>query len=88
MVYLLLYPLHETLSVFNVFRYITFRTIYAGLTAFLVCVLLGPWFIRKLKQMQIGQHIRDDGPPSHLEKEGTPTMGGTLMIFSISVRQS
>lgn len=85
MVYLLLYPLHETISVFNVFRYITFRTIYAGLTAFLVCVLLGPWFIRKLKQMQIGQHIRDDGPQSHLEKEGTPTMGGTLMIFSICV---
>ncbi len=85
MVYLFLYPLREVISAFNVFRYITFRTIYAGLTAFLICVLLGPWFIRKLKQMQIGQIIRDDGPQSHLVKAGTPTMGGTLIIFSICV---
>ena len=85
MVYLFLYPLHETISVFNVFRYITFRTIYAGITAFLICVLLGPWFIRKLTQMQIGQYIRNDGPESHLEKAGTPTMGGTLMILSIGI---
>jgi phospho-N-acetylmuramoyl-pentapeptide-transferase len=85
MVYLLLYPLHDTISVFNVFRYITFRTIYAGITAFLICFLLGPWFIRKLTQMQIGQYVRDDGPQSHLEKAGTPTMGGTLIIFSICV---
>lgn len=85
MVYLLLYPLHDTISVFNVFRYITFRTIYAGVTAFLICFLLGPWAIRKLTQMQIGQYIRDDGPESHLEKAGTPTMGGTLIIFSICV---
>jgi len=85
MVYLLLYPLHDTISVFNVFRYITFRTIYAGLTAFLICVILAPWFIGKLKQMQIGQYIRDDGPRSHFDKAGTPTMGGTLIIFSISL---
>lgn len=85
MVYLLLFPLHETISVFNVFRYITFRTIYAGLTAFLICFLLGPWFIRKLKQMQVGQFIRDEGPQSHLSKAGTPTMGGTLILFSICI---
>ena len=85
MVYLLLYPLHDTISVFNIFRYITFRTIYAGITAFLICFLLGPWFIRKLTQMQIGQYVRDDGPQSHLEKAGTPTMGGTLIIFSICI---
>ena len=85
MLYHLLYPLHKTLSVFNVFRYITFRTIYASLTAFLICFFLGPWVIRKLSYMQIGQYVRDDGPETHLKKAGTPTMGGTLIIFSITV---
>jgi phospho-N-acetylmuramoyl-pentapeptide-transferase len=83
--YHLLYPLHTTISVFNVFRYITFRTIYASLTAFLICFFLGPWVIRKLSYMQIGQYVRDDGPQTHLKKAGTPTMGGTLIIFSIMV---
>jgi phospho-N-acetylmuramoyl-pentapeptide-transferase len=83
MLYHLLYPLHTTLSVFNVFRYITFRTIYASLTAFFICFLLGPWIIRKLSGMQVGQYIRDDGPQSHLAKAGTPTMGGLLIVFSI-----
>ncbi len=85
MLYHLLYPLHTTFSVFNVFRYITFRTIYASLTAFLICFLLGPWMIRKLAEMQVGQYIRDDGPKTHLDKAGTPTMGGTLIIVSIVV---
>ena len=85
MLYHLLYPLHTTISVFNVFRYITFRTIYASLTAFLICFFLGPWVIQKLSYMQVGQYIRDDGPQTHLKKAGTPTMGGTLIIFSISV---
>jgi phospho-N-acetylmuramoyl-pentapeptide-transferase len=80
MLYHLLYPLHTTISAFNVFRYITFRTIYASLTAFLICFVLGPWFIKKLSRMQIGQYIRDDGPQAHLKKAGTPTMGGTLII--------
>jgi len=83
MLYHLLYPLHTTLSVFNVFRYITFRTIYASLTAFFICFLLGPWIIRKLSGLQVGQYIRDDGPQSHLSKAGTPTMGGLLIVFSI-----
>ena len=83
MLYHLLYPLHTTLSVFNVFRYITFRTIYASLTAFFICFLLGPWIIRKLNGLQVGQYIRDDGPQSHLSKAGTPTMGGLLIVFSI-----
>jgi phospho-N-acetylmuramoyl-pentapeptide-transferase len=83
MLYHLLYPLHTTLSVFNVFRYITFRTIYASLTAFFICFLLGPWIIRKLSGMQVGQYIRDDGPQSHLAKAGTPTMGGLLILSSI-----
>lgn len=85
MLYHLLYPLHTTFSAFNVFRYITFRTIYASLTAFLICFLLGPWMIRKLAEMQVGQYIRDDGPKTHLDKAGTPTMGGALIIVSIVV---
>ena len=85
MLYHLLYPLHTTFSVFNVFRYITFRTIYASLTAFFICFLLGPWMIRKLAEMQVGQYIRDDGPKTHLGKAGTPTMGGTLILLSIAV---
>jgi phospho-N-acetylmuramoyl-pentapeptide-transferase len=81
--YHLLYPLHATISAFNVFRYITFRAIYASLTAFLICFVLGPWFIRQLRAMQVGQYIRDDGPEAHLKKAGTPTMGGTLIIFAV-----
>jgi phospho-N-acetylmuramoyl-pentapeptide-transferase len=83
MLYHLLFPLHTTISAFNVFRYITFRAIYASLTAFLLCFILGPWFIRKLTEMQVGQYIREDGPQAHLKKAGTPTMGGTLIIFAI-----
>jgi phospho-N-acetylmuramoyl-pentapeptide-transferase len=68
MLYHLLYPLHTVFSVFNVFRYITFRTIYAALTAFFICYLLGPWVIERLARMQVGQYIREDGPKSHLGK--------------------
>ncbi len=85
MLYHLLYPLHKTISAFNVFQYITFRTIYASLTALLICFFLGPWVIKKLAGKQIGQHIREDGPESHHKKAGTPTMGGTLIIFSVVV---
>jgi phospho-N-acetylmuramoyl-pentapeptide-transferase len=84
MLYHLLYPLHNYFSVFNVFRYITFRTIYASLTAFFICFLLGPWVIRKLGAMQVGQFIRDDGPKSHYEKAGTPTMGGLLIVGAVA----
>lgn len=83
MFYHLLYPLHTTLSVFNLFRYITFRAIYAGLTAFLICFLLGPWVIRKLTSLKIKQHIRKEGPKEHYEKAGTPTMGGILIVGSV-----
>jgi len=85
MLYHLLYPLSDSISVFNVFRYITFRAIYAGLTAFLICFFLGPWVIRKLSDRQIGQYIREDGPERHHTKAGTPTMGGLLIIFSITL---
>lgn len=85
MVYHLLYPLHTTISAFNVFRYITFRTIYASLTAFLISLILGAWIIRKLQNLQVGQVIREDGPETHHKKSGTPTMGGVLILFAVIV---
>jgi phospho-N-acetylmuramoyl-pentapeptide-transferase len=85
MLYFLLYSLHTKFSLFNVFRYITFRAILAILTALVISFFCGPWVIRKLKELQVEQYIRDDGPKKHLEKEGTPTMGGTLILFSIVV---
>ncbi len=85
MFYNLIYPLHEYLTFLNIFQYITFRTIYATLTAFLICLLLGPKVIKMLSKMQVGQYIRDDGPESHFNKAGTPTMGGVMIIFSIVV---
>jgi phospho-N-acetylmuramoyl-pentapeptide-transferase len=85
MLFHLLYPLHETYSFFNVFRYITFRTIYAAITALVICFVVGPWLIRKLRMLQIGQTIREDGPDSHLSKKGTPTMGGILIIFAVTI---
>ncbi|MEW6363750.1 MAG: phospho-N-acetylmuramoyl-pentapeptide-transferase [Acidobacteriota bacterium] len=85
MLYHLLYPLHEYSTVFNVFRYITFRTAYASLTALFLCLFLGPWMIRKLREFQVGQQIREEGPASHQGKAGTPTMGGLLVLTSILV---
>ncbi|MEA2059413.1 MAG: phospho-N-acetylmuramoyl-pentapeptide-transferase [Thermodesulfobacteriota bacterium] len=85
MLYHLLYPLHTDFTFLNIFRYITFRAIYGGLTAFLICFLLGPLVIKLLSRMQIGQFIQDDGPQSHLGKEGTPTMGGIFILASILV---
>ena len=85
MLYHLLYPLHTTFSSLNVFRYITFRTIYATVTALIICFVIGPWLIKKLQSLQIGQPIRDDGPQTHLSKKGTPTMGGILIIFAVVV---
>ena len=83
MIYHILYAFHDEFSVLNVVRYITFRTAYASLTALLISMLLGPWLIRKLKAFQIGQYIRPEGPASHYEKAGTPTMGGLLIVISI-----
>lgn len=80
--------MHTEISAFNVFRYITFRTIYATITAFLICFIMGPWVIKKLQRMQIGQYVRNDGPESHLDKAGTPTMGGVMIIASIVVATS
>jgi phospho-N-acetylmuramoyl-pentapeptide-transferase len=83
MFYHLLYPLHEVIGAFNVFRYITFRAALATLTALVLSFILGPWLIRRLRRFQIGQEIRDEGPVSHQTKRGTPTMGGILIITAV-----
>ncbi|HVW83957.1 MAG TPA: phospho-N-acetylmuramoyl-pentapeptide-transferase [Bryobacteraceae bacterium] len=86
MLYWLLYEqLYPAVKAFNVFRYVTSRAMFASLTSLFLCVALGPWLIRKLRDFQIGQHIREDGPKSHQKKAGTPTMGGVLIIISIVV---
>jgi len=88
MLYHLLPPLSEmfaVLGVLNVSRYITFRTAAASLTALLLSLVLGPWMIRKLRDFQIGQIIRQEGPQSHRAKAGTPTMGGLLILTSAVV---
>jgi phospho-N-acetylmuramoyl-pentapeptide-transferase len=68
---------------FRVFRYLTFRTAFASGTALLIALFIGPWVIQKLREFQIGQYVRDDGPQSHLKKTGTPTMGGVLIAIAI-----
>lgn len=86
MLYFLLYEqLYRYVSPFRVFRYTTFRTAFASLTALFLCVALGPWLISRLRQFQIGQYIREEGPQSHQKKAGTPTMGGVLIIISIVI---
>jgi phospho-N-acetylmuramoyl-pentapeptide-transferase len=83
MLYWLFRQLAEIDTFFNVFGYITLRTVLAALTAMVVSLLLGPWFINRLVRQQIGQPIRKLGPESHFSKAGTPTMGGALILFSI-----
>ena len=85
MLYHLLYPLHDLFSFLNVFRYITFRTIYAILTALLISFVIGPWLIKKLKAFQIGQVVREGVPSRHMAKNGTPTMGGSLILAAILI---
>lgn len=70
---------------FHVFQYLTFRAILSTLTAFIISLVAGPAMIRRLSHHQIGQHVRDDGPQSHLSKAGTPTMGGALILLAIAV---
>jgi phospho-N-acetylmuramoyl-pentapeptide-transferase len=84
MLYWLLYEkLFPAFTPFRLVGFVTFRTAFASLTALFICIVLGPWMIRKLREFQIGQHIREDGPRSHQKKAGTPTMGGVLIIISI-----
>ncbi|MFQ5603427.1 MAG: phospho-N-acetylmuramoyl-pentapeptide-transferase [bacterium] len=83
MFYYLFYPLREIISGFNLFRYITFRSAWAAITALLISFIVGPYIIKKLRQHQIGEEIREDGPQSHLKKAGTPTMGGLIVLAAV-----
>jgi phospho-N-acetylmuramoyl-pentapeptide-transferase len=84
MLYNLLYPLSADIPVFNVFRYITFRSVWALLTALIITILVGPMFLRLLKRIKFGQYVHED-VKAHLQKSGTPTMGGVLIAFSLVV---
>jgi phospho-N-acetylmuramoyl-pentapeptide-transferase len=83
LLYHLLYPLRESFYGFHVFKYITFRALGAGVTALILSLAIGPYFIRLLSSKQYGQAIRDDGPQSHQKKSGTPTMGGILILLTV-----
>ena len=85
MFYHLLPPLHDYIAGIGVVRYITFRTAAASLTALAISLLLGPWMIRRLRDFQVGQVIRQEGPQSHRAKAGTPTMGGLLILSSVLI---
>ncbi len=82
MLYYLLYPLHAYLGVFNVFRYITFRTVLAILSALIISFLLTPWLIRRLNERRIKTEKREDVPERHEAKRGTPTMGGFVILVA------
>jgi phospho-N-acetylmuramoyl-pentapeptide-transferase len=83
--YLFFYVLHPFFSPLNVFRYITVRTAVASLTALLLSLLLGPWVIERLRELQVKQYIREEGPKAHHKKAGTPTMGGVLIVAAIVI---
>ena len=84
MLYWLFYQkLYPFFRPFRIFRYLTFRTTFAFLTALLIALFIGPYVIQKLREFQIGQYIREDGPQSHQKKSGTPTMGGVLIVIAI-----
>src|SRR4051812_22125047 len=83
--YLLYYLFHNRIAGFNVFRYITFRTAFAALTALVISFILGPWLIEKMRVIKFGQYIREEGPKSHQQKAGTPTMGGILINVAILI---
>ncbi len=83
--YLLYHTLQHYFSPLNVFRYITVRTVYASLTAMFLALVFGPSLIRRLRELQIGQFIREEGPQEHKKKAGTPTMGGVLIVVSTAV---
>ena len=84
MLYWLLYQkLYPHFSPFRVFRYLTFRTAFASLTAMLIALAIGPYVIERLREFQIGQYIREEGPQAHQKKAGTPTMGGVLICTAI-----
>jgi phospho-N-acetylmuramoyl-pentapeptide-transferase len=77
--------LSQDIRAFSVFNYITLRAVMAAMTALIISFMLGPWMIRKLAAMKIGQSVRSDGPQTHLVKAGTPTMGGALILMSVAI---
>ena len=83
MFYYFVYPLYEKFFAFNVFRYITFRSVYATVTAILICFIFGPPIIKKLKTIGTGTKVREDTPQRHVQKAGTPSMGGILMLLAV-----
>src|SRR6202142_3925850 len=83
--YLFFYLLRPHFSALNVFRYITVRTAMASTSALLLSLLLGPWVIERLRDLQVKQYIREEGPKGHQKKAGTPTMGGLLIVIAIVV---
>lgn len=83
MFYYFVYPLYEKFFAFNVFRYITFRSVYATVTAILICFIFGPPIIKKLKTIGTGAKVREDTPQRHVQKAGTPSMGGILMLLAV-----
>jgi len=83
--YLFFYVMRPHFSPLNVFRYITMRTAVASLTALLISLLLGPWVVERLREMQVKQYIRKEGPKTHHKKAGTPTMGGVLIVAAIII---
>ena len=86
MLYWLLYlKLFHYFPPFRIFRYLTFRTAFASLTALFTALIVGPIVINRLREFQIGQFIREEGPKAHQKKAGTPTMGGLLIAISIIV---
>lgn len=85
MFYYFIYPLYQKFFAFNVFRYITFRSVYATITAILICYIFGPPIIKKLRSLGIGGKVREDTPPRHESKAGTPSMGGLLILLAVLV---
>jgi len=83
MLYHLLYPLTDQMSAFNIFRYITFRSACAIITALIITLIFGPLFIRMLRRQGVKEKIREEGPKTHYAKEGTPTMGGIIILIAI-----
>ncbi len=85
MLYHILYPLRDEFFLFNVFRYITFRSVIAFALALIFSIFIGKKFINYMRRKQFGQQVRDDGPESHLKKQGTPTFGGVFMFIAIVI---
>ncbi len=85
MLYYLLTPLREEFIGFNLFRYISFRAALSGFFAFFICVFIGPYIIKMLKRLQLGEEIRNDGPQTHLSKKGTPSMGGIIIVGGVLI---